>query len=54
MSACERHALRDLKYQPHRIIDRAETSTTPKHRQCWPEGPASLNYLSEANSMVAK
>ena len=24
----------------HQNTDHAETSTTPKHQQCWPEGPA--------------
>ena len=47
MSACEGHALRDLKYQPHRIIDRPETSTTPKCQPCWPEGPASPQINSK-------
>ena len=47
---CERHALRDLKNQPHWNISHAKTSTTPKLQQCWPERPASLASIVITNA----
>ena len=47
--ACERHALRDLKYQPHRKIDHADTLSTMKHRHCYHEGTAIFIYYGTSH-----